>query len=445
MAAPKGGHGFGPELGHGEGPLGQQVLSGLEALCDVLPRRVGVAVSGGSDSLALLYLLKEALQARGGETSLLVATVDHGLRAAAATEARHVAALCAALDVPHWTLRWEHGHNSASVPLGNLQGAARQARYGLLADWAKAQDVPVVAVGHTAEDQAETLLMRLGRAAGVAGLCAIPPRREVEGVTFLRPMLDLKRADLRRYLTQHGVDWVEDPSNADQSFDRVRLRKAQPELSELGLTVEALGQVARNMAQAEAALAHYAHREAARTLQVEAYGISFDPQAFAALPQEIQLRLFRQSITHLTSAPYAPRRLPSTAALQAISSASGHTVAGCRILPQRGRSLLMREERALLGCDVVPGQIWDGRVLLDRDGISDAERATYRVSILGEAGLKHCPAWRESGLTAAVARTLPGVWRGSELVAAPLLGWCNGWRVHLIKGREDFDQGLLSH
>ena len=179
----------------------------------------GVAVSGGGDSVALLLLARD-WAARAGRAVEAV-TVDHGLRPGSAGEAAEVAALCARIGVPHDVLAWRGWDGN-----GNLQDNARRARRSLIADWARSRDVGAVALGHTLDDQAETLVMRLARGSGVDGLAAMAAESRAEGIVWLRPMLGLRRADLRAWLMAEGVGWAEDPSNEDEGFARVRVRRA---------------------------------------------------------------------------------------------------------------------------------------------------------------------------------------------------------------------------
>ena len=141
--------------------------------------RLGVAVSGGSDSTALLHLA--AGWAARNNVKLRVATVDHRLRAASADEARQVSRQASALDLAHHTLDW------TGAPVGNLQNAAREARKALLGDWARRHGLDAVLLGHTATDQAETVLLRLARGSGVDGLAGMTPQSRDYGVTWLRP------------------------------------------------------------------------------------------------------------------------------------------------------------------------------------------------------------------------------------------------------------------
>ncbi len=178
------------------------------------PMPLGVAFSGGPDSLALLLLAAAAFP---GEVR--AATVDHGLREESAAEAALAARICDALGVPHATLR-------VAVAAGaSVQAQARAARYNALAGWMASQGAATLLTAHHLDDQAETLLMRLLRGAGVAGLAGIRARRPIAGGTLLRPLLGWRRAELAEVTAASGLAFALDPSNRDQGFDRVRLRR----------------------------------------------------------------------------------------------------------------------------------------------------------------------------------------------------------------------------
>jgi len=177
-----------------------------------------IACSGGGDSVALAHLLATLRTELG--ISLSMAAVDHGLRPEAAEEARTVVRLGERLGIPTRVLEVE-------VPSGNLQAAARRARYAALRDLARRQGAQRVATGHTMDDQAETVLMRLAQGGSLAGLGAIAARR-ADGV--VRPLLDCRRRELRAHLDAHGLPWVEDPSNEEPRFERVRRRSLLSEI-----------------------------------------------------------------------------------------------------------------------------------------------------------------------------------------------------------------------
>jgi tRNA(Ile)-lysidine synthase len=264
-------------------------------LDDAGAARLGIAVSGGGDSMALLRL---------APSGAMAATVDHHLRPQSAAEAARVADWCATLGVTHDTLFWDHGGIT-----GNLPAEARAARYALLADWAMRRGLTHVLVGHTEDDLAETLLMRLGREAGLSGLAAMRERWNDHGVTFLRPLLGFSRAELRTYLTGLGQDWIDDPTNDDASYQRVRVRQALATLAPLGITREGLARSARYLAEARDALAARLC-EAAAPLLVSNDPLAFDWNGLAALNPEIRRRLLAAALVHVGGGPYPPRRKP---------------------------------------------------------------------------------------------------------------------------------------
>jgi tRNA(Ile)-lysidine synthase len=179
-------------------------------------RPLGLAVSGGPDSLALLLLAAEALPGQ-----IAVASIDHGLRPEAAGEVALVGRIAGERGIPFAALK-------VSLAPGNLQAEARAARYAALSRWADEAGLGAIATAHHADDQAETLLMRLNRGSGLAGLAGVRPRGRIEGseTLLLRPLLGWRKAELAAVVTEAGITPAEDPSNTNPAFDRARLRAA---------------------------------------------------------------------------------------------------------------------------------------------------------------------------------------------------------------------------
>ncbi|MFM2300866.1 MAG: tRNA lysidine(34) synthetase TilS [Pseudomonadota bacterium] len=250
---------------------------------------MALAVSGGPDSLALLRLASQALPGR-----IAAATVDHGLRPESADEAAMVAGICAGLGVPHETL-------AVTVEPGNLQSEARTVRYAALAEWMAAADLAALASAHHADDQAETLLLRLNRASGVAGLAGVRARGVVPGtrLPLLRPLLGWRRAELGAIVAEAGWRAVEDPSNANDRFDRARLRKALRGAD--WLDVPAIAHSAAHLGDADAALDWAARREWAEQVEQGPMGLTYRPQA----PRAVALRVLARIVTELDG--QAPR------------------------------------------------------------------------------------------------------------------------------------------
>lgn len=398
-----------------------------------LPGRLGIAVSGGGDSMALLHLMAD--WARDGGPPIAAVTVDHGLRPAAADEAALVAQVCFGLRVAHDILRWD-GQASA----GNIMDAARRARLRLIGQWAQAQGIGTVALGHTADDQAETVLMRLGRGSGVDGLSGMALRRRAEGVDWMRPLLSVPRADLRGYLRRQGAPWVEDPTNDDPRRDRSRARQALTLLAPLGIDRGGLTETAARMALARRALEETALAGARAAARIEAGDVVFRRDLLLALPMETQLRLLAHALRWLTGADYRPRLSALEAARAGALEGRRHTLAG-GLLTGRATALRVgREPRAASLAESRVGQPWDGRWIVQGP---DAPGLVVRA--LGETGLAACPDGRRTALPRATLMASPAVWKGDRLVAAPLARPDPDWQARPVQPPEQFFLSILSH
>ena len=412
-------------------PLAQQVA---DSILPDSPDTLGVAVSGGGDSMALLHLLHGCC--RDLDISLQAITIDHGLRPEARAEAQMVEEFCRSLGVPHDTVQWR-GWDGC----GNLQNAARTARQRLIADWAQAKGIGTVALGHTADDQAETILMRLARQAGADGLSAMAPRREGRGILWLRPLLSAGRAELRSYLSENAIRWAEDPSNEDTAYDRIKARRALVLLEPLGIDAACLGAVASQMADVRAALVWQTAQAAKALVQIRAGAVTFDAAGWHAQPREIQRRLILAAIRWLTGTVYAPRRGAIGGLLEALQTGRAATVEGCHAMVRRDSIWIFREANAVRSLETSPADLWDGRWALAGPG----EDACLQVRALGEGGLAQCPEWRDTGLPRDVLLSTPAVWRGTDLVAAPLAGLARGWTAEVPGADDGFTLTALSH
>lgn len=223
---------------------------------------------------------------------IAAATVDHGLRPEAAREAALVADLCKALAVPHATL-------PVTVDPGNLQAEARAARYAALDGWMVRENLAALLTAHHADDQAETLLLRLNRGSGVAGLAGVRAKGTVPGSSLpvLRPLLGWRRSELAALIAAEGIEAVQDPSNCDDRFDRARLRKAMAEAE--WLDVPALAASAAHLADADAALDWAAQREWADGVTKAPMGLIYRPQA----PKAVALKVLARIVTELDGTP----------------------------------------------------------------------------------------------------------------------------------------------
>lgn len=257
-----------------------------------------LAVSGGPDSIALMVLVSRWAKTLKRKPELVVATVDHGLRAAAKREAAAVAKLARTLGLTHRTLKW-----TGKKPATGLQQAARLARYRLLAGAARKAGAPFVLTAHTQDDQAETVVIRMSRGSGITGLAAmarVAPMPSGEGdIKLVRPLLDIPKARLIATLRAAKIPFAVDPSNRDPRFTRARLRGLMPHLAAEGLDARRLSQLARRLKRADTAIeaaVDRAHTELTADLGVPG---AYDAAGFFRLPAEIALRLLGRAVTLL--------------------------------------------------------------------------------------------------------------------------------------------------
>lgn len=251
--------------------------------------RIGIAVSGGPDSLALLLLAAEARRSR-----IEAATVDHCLRPESHDEALLVAGICERLEVPHTILMadWE------DKPQTGIQERARLVRYRLLGEWARDGGFGAVLTAHHLDDQAETFVMRLARGAGVRGLAGMRPvgRAPDGNIAIVRPLLGWRHSELEAICASAGIDPVQDPSNEDERFERVRVRKLLRETD--ALDPAAIGESATHLAEADEALDWAAAQEWTRGVTTEDAAIVYRP---SDAPPEVRRRIVRRAVLALAT------------------------------------------------------------------------------------------------------------------------------------------------
>ena len=408
---------------------------------------VAVAVSGGADSLALAVLLHRWARARGGMVSAL--TVDHGLRRAAATEATQVGRTLRQMGLSHRILRWR-----GDKPAANVQAVARHARYALLTDWCARKGVLHLALGHQLEDQAETFLLRLGRGSGLEGLAAMAAVTETPALRLLRPLLGLPRARLEATLRHRGLAWIEDPSNQDPAYARVRLRELLPTIATEGLSPARLATTATHLGRARAAQEQSTAQVLARAATVHPAGfVWLDSAPLAAVAPEVGLRALAR-ITMLVGGLAYPPRLERLERLYgrlvagdlAGGLVGGATLGGCRFIPRRGgvlpgHILVVREPARIAEQPVSAGENlqWDHRFSLRVHRNARARRGGLSVGALGSAGWAEVRA-AEPALATAIPgpakQGLPALRDGLGVISVPHLGyeWSKQGRLTMMMG-----------
>ncbi|MBI3678499.1 MAG: tRNA lysidine(34) synthetase TilS [Proteobacteria bacterium] len=294
-----------------------------------------VAVSGGADSLALMYLLTDWAKGRG-KPAPQVLTVDHGLRSGSDKDAEQVAKQARQAGLKAHVLVWK-----GAKPKSGIESEAREARYRLMGEWLKTHQTGALYVAHSEDDQAETFLLRLARGSGLDGLSAMQPLAPFpvagfEGLRVVRPLLEISRKALREWLAAQKHDWIEDPMNDDPKFARVRLRKVLPQLAELGLSTTRIADAASHLSRAREALDSMTDALLSRAARFEGLAAVLDPLRLKTAPREIGLRALASVLSRVSGEAYRPRfeRLERLFdSILAGTLGGGATLHGCRIGP----------------------------------------------------------------------------------------------------------------
>ncbi|MDB5561083.1 MAG: tilS [Hyphomicrobiales bacterium] len=304
---------------------------------------LGLAVSGGPDSLALMLLVARWRQQLAQPPAIFVYTVDHALRQEAAGEAAMVVREAERLGLPARALRWD-----GEKPMTGVSEAARQARYRLMSQAMAEDGVEVLVTAHHRDDQAETILMRLAHGSGLHGLQGMSAEAEVEGVRLLRPLLGIAPEVLRAVVNAEGVSAAQDPSNHDEDYERVRWRRMLPRLAELGLTSSRLGQFGQRVQQADTALEFYAAAAIADGVRFDPLGaVAMQWQWFLDLPEAVGTRVLA-TLMAAAGGEQRPRALGIVETAYAALAASdgdgiGRTALGCVFRRKADTIWLVRE------------------------------------------------------------------------------------------------------
>ena len=394
---------------------------------------IGLAVSGGGDSLALAALAANWSQTSGRQ--LAAVTINHQLRPEAEAEALAAGDFCREFGISHTILNWEDWDGA-----GNLQAAARKARLQLINDWAFRNDIGSVATGHTFDDQAETVLLRLLRGSGVDGLAGMSPSKKRGQLTWHRPLLGVRRDALRDYLTHEGLPWIDDPSNDDPRFDRIKARTALAALAQLGITPEGLVDTASRMARARRALESQTRDLVDKACRVDRGDVLVAWETVANAEEEIRLRLVSHILKWVSGAAYSPRATALAQAIAALRTGKTHVLMGVIMTTEGPERRFGREFAAVEHERSNVGEIWDGRWKVD----GKSTGAEY-IGALGETGIRDCPNWRETGLPQTSLIASPAVWAENRLIAAPLAGFSNGWSAILTTQSASLTDAIITH
>ena len=386
--------------------------------------RLAVAVSGGADSMALVLLLAGWARSRGANIYAL--TVDHGLREAAANEAAQVSAWLTPRRIAHTVLRWQEGPSYRHLQ-ASAQSAAREARYDLMTRWCRANAYTHLFLAHHADDQAETFLLRLARGSGVDGLGAMASITSRDGVCLARPLLAIPKARLIAYCEEIGQPWIEDPSNGDPVYGRVRMRGARQALEREGLTGDRLLTTATHMRRARAALDHYVEALLDQACAWDRFGVArLSLERLLGAPEEVGLRALASLLMSVSGQIYRPRFERLSRLYESLSAGPWRdaTLHGC-FMTRSGGSLMIAREAAQIADERIlhPGDtaLWDGRFEISAESPGEALRLRRLLQRDVSADLRRTAAWSE--LPVFARETLPALFDSRGLAAVPPLGY----------------------
>ena len=325
--------------------------------------------------------------------------------------------------------------------MGNLQNSARDARHRLLFKWQIKESLSVILLGHTLDDNAETILIRISRGSGIDGLVGMSESKNINRLKIFRPLLTVTREDLREYLRVKGVEWIDEPSNFDERFQRVKMRKLLPKLSEVGLSAEKLISVASHMARAKEALDLEVLRFARSYVKQQPWGgLEIQYESFISLCSEYQFRLLSAALRWISGNIYRPRfkRLKKlTNLILECGDFKGVSLMGCIIKCNKEKIILNREYVAISNCKAVsnPSFIWDKKwhVTVDHSKIEHG-----MVGPLGKSGLSQIEIKRKSKIPISALIASVALFHNKQVVCLPVLSYGQGMTSDLIGGAESF-------
>lgn len=370
---------------------------------------IAVGVSGGADSMALAILLSDWAQRQGGSVTALI--VDHGLRPESVIEARSVSKTLAAHGIENQILRWSSDDVTSAI-----QSKARHARYDLMESWCKQANVLHLAVAHHADDQAETVMMRMEKGSGPDGLSGMPDTRELKHCRLLRPFLNVRKQALIEFLDDRGVSWVHDPSNDDPKYARtvIRLGIVNDNVDIDGVAMSA-ARYARVRDVAETAAARWLARYA--NLKPTGY-LALNRAALMNAAEDTQLRVLSRSATVIGGKTYPPAISATEGLFDQLLDGRAATLSGSLFTVKKDDVIVFREMRNLPPAQSFVGReiLWDGRFSI----ASDCDDLNLKIMAFGHLYPRNCsdldiPNWF-SDLPSTAQRTIPVICSRNEIL-----------------------------
>jgi len=406
-----------------------------ESLSSIGFNSLGLAVSGGSDSMALLYLSAIWRQRTGNEIKAV--SVDHGLRNDSSNDVVFVQGIAKANKISHFSLKSEIDIKNLQ---GNIQDNARKVRYDLLSEWAKKEGIKVILLGHTLDDQEENLLIRFFRGSGVDGLASIEEKQLKKKILWFRPLLGYRREYLRSFLKENSKKWIEDPSNDNDRFKRVKVRKLLPNLKELGLIKKRFAETAEHMRRASEVLRATAVNETKGMIKITEIGeVKLDVTKFLNNFEDTRLRILSGLISWFSGNFYKPRfsQLENLHKLISNKKEIPGVALGGAIFEKRGSFLkINREFSAIKTSKNIKSTkvLWDNRWHLT---FNDIDNQSLKIVPLGSIDYQKKEVFDVDTYSKRTLGTIPALIKADKLVYTPFSKLVYDLEVKLLFEEED--------
>lgn len=374
---------------------------------------IAVATSGGPDSLALTLLAHQWAQDQGGKAIAL--TVDHQLRPESTEEAHKVKGWLQEKNINHHILTWQRSPEE-KIPQTALQATAREARYHLLGQWCKDNGIKHLLTGHHSQDQLETFMIRLAKGSGLKGLTGIQDEISTPFGRLLRPLLTIESQNLKETLNEFGQPFIEDPSNNNQDFARIRWRKLLPILAAEGLTSKSFKETLERLRHSQRLIDQFISTRLQHHVTFSPYGYIILQKTIGHESEEVFEEILKRIFTLIGTKNYPVRRQALHRAMATLMAEKSMTLAGCQIVNKTNEWWITREPAAV-GPPIfvnVPGTYhWDDRFIIEVDA-----KIPCRIDTLGN-GLNQLDEESKEQLKlipSLILQTLPALWQGKNLV-----------------------------
>ncbi len=376
----------------------------IKTLLPKSPSKIAVAVSGGADSLSLALLLKYA------GIKFVALIVDHGLRIESAKEASSVQKHLRRLKIESHILKW-----SDNKPKSNIHENARRARYKLLTNYCHENNIRYLLVAHTKNDQAETIMLRIFRGSGVDGISGIKKKTTMNGITVIRPLLDIKRGDIELFLKSKKIKWIDDPSNYNTKFERVRVRQLLSSFHDKDLWLDRLSLLGENASRSSDYIKKRVRSVFKKLIEIDKFGfISVPHSKFLKLHEEIALKLLVKIITRFSDKEHQPRLASLEKCYEQIISKKDTVLGGIEIKHHKDKVLFIRELKKV--DKEIKNGIWDNRFFITPNN-------KFKIAPLGEDGWKQVKSKvkKKNWPHIKIVYSLPTLFEKKKVVACPLL------------------------